>query len=59
MQSRRCLEVVIWGQSAPRPEFLYVDDLASASLFLLENYDDPQTKSTSGVGEEQLSSRSC
>jgi len=32
-------EVVIWGTGAPRREFLHVDDLAEAALFLMENYD--------------------
>lgn len=44
-------EVVIWGSGTPRREFLYVDDLAKASLFLLENYDDPETINV-GVGED-------
>lgn len=44
-------EVFIWGSGTPRREFLYVDDLAKASLFLLENYDDPQTINV-GVGED-------
>jgi GDP-L-fucose synthase len=43
--------VTIWGTGTPRREFLYVDDLARASLFLLENYDDPQTINV-GVGED-------
>jgi GDP-L-fucose synthase len=30
--------VKLWGTGKPRREFLHVDDLASASLFLLENY---------------------
>ena len=42
-------EVVIWGTGTPRREFLYVDDLARASLFLLENYDSPDTINV-GVG---------
>jgi GDP-L-fucose synthase len=29
-------EVVIWGTGAPRREFLYVDDMASASIFVME-----------------------
>ena len=33
--------VTNWGTGTPRREFLHVDDLARASLFLLENYDDP------------------
>lgn len=32
-------EVVIWGTGAPMREFLYVDDLADASIFLMQNYD--------------------
>ena len=31
-------EVEIWGTGAPLREFLHVDDLAGALLFLLENY---------------------
>ncbi len=33
-------EVVIWGTGTPRREFLHVDDLARAALFLMENYAD-------------------
>src|SRR5664280_904828 len=32
-------EVVIWGTGAPRREFLHVDDLADACLFIMERYD--------------------
>jgi GDP-L-fucose synthase len=35
-------EIVVWGSGQPRREFLHVDDLASACLFLLQNYDDPE-----------------
>ena len=31
--------VTNWGSGAPKREFLFVEDLAKASLFLLENYD--------------------
>jgi GDP-L-fucose synthase len=31
-------EVVVWGSGTPRREFLYVDDLADASLHLLRHY---------------------
>jgi GDP-L-fucose synthase len=33
-------EVTLWGSGSPLREFLHSDDLASACLFLLENYDD-------------------
>ena len=29
-------EVIIWGTGAPKREFLYVDDMASASVFVME-----------------------
>lgn len=32
-------EVEIWGTGSPMREFLHVDDLADASLFLMRNYD--------------------
>lgn len=34
-------EVVVWGTGKPMREFLYVDDLADACYFLMENYNDP------------------
>ena len=34
-------EIVVWGSGEPRREFLHVDDLAAACLFLLQNYDSP------------------
>jgi GDP-L-fucose synthase len=33
-------EVVIWGSGSPRREFLHVDDLADACLFLMQNFDE-------------------
>ncbi|KAF5801288.1 putative GDP-L-fucose synthase [Helianthus annuus] len=33
-------EVVVWGTGSPLREFLHVDDLADAVVFLLENYSD-------------------
>lgn len=33
--------VVVWGSGSPRREFLHVDDLADATLFLMRNYDSP------------------
>lgn len=32
-------EVTVWGTGAPRREFLHVDDLADACLFLMREYD--------------------
>jgi len=31
--------VTLWGSGRPRREFLHTDDMASAAVFLLENYD--------------------
>jgi len=33
-------EAAIWGSGTPRREFLYVDDLAEALIFLMQNYSD-------------------
>ncbi|MEO8678487.1 MAG: GDP-L-fucose synthase [Vicinamibacterales bacterium] len=33
-------EVTIWGSGAPRREFLHVDDLADACVFLMQRYSD-------------------
>jgi GDP-L-fucose synthase len=33
-------EVPIWGTGSPRREFLHVDDLAEACVFLMEHYED-------------------
>jgi GDP-L-fucose synthase len=33
-------EVVVWGTGTPRREFLHVDDLAHAAVFLMQNHDD-------------------
>ena len=32
-------DVSVWGSGRPRREFLHVDDLASACVFLMQNYD--------------------
>ncbi|MFZ6765230.1 GDP-L-fucose synthase [Pseudoroseomonas sp. WGS1072] len=36
-------EVVCWGSGRPRREFLHVDDLADACVFLLKNYSQDET----------------
>jgi len=33
-------EVVVWGSGTPRRELLYVDDMASGCLFLMEQSDE-------------------
>ena len=38
LEGRR--EVSIWGSGSPRREFLHVDDLADACVYLMEHYDD-------------------
>ena len=43
--------VQIWGTGEPRREFLYVDDLAAACLFLMQNYDAPDIINI-GVGKD-------
>ncbi|WP_449245249.1 GDP-L-fucose synthase family protein [Desulfobacca acetoxidans] len=44
-------EVAVWGTGTPRREFLYVDDLADACLFLLQHYDSNDIINI-GVGED-------
>ena len=43
--------VTLWGTGTPRREFLYVDDLADACLFLMERYDGPDIVNI-GTGED-------
>ena len=43
--------VEIWGTGSPLREFLYVDDLADASVFLMKNYTGNETVNV-GTGEE-------
>jgi GDP-L-fucose synthase len=44
-------EVSIWGSGSPKREFLYVEDLAKACLFLMLNYNEPETINV-GTGED-------
>jgi len=44
-------EFTIWGTGNPRREFLHVDDLADASVWLMEHYDDKQFLNV-GTGED-------
>ena len=43
--------VEIWGTGTPLREFIYVDDMAAACVFLMENYDGEQHVNI-GTGEE-------
>ncbi len=44
-------QVQIWGTGTPKREFLHVDDLADACIFLMNNYNDPLFLNV-GVGED-------
>ncbi|MBH1431236.1 GDP-L-fucose synthase [Stenotrophomonas maltophilia] len=44
-------EVVMWGSGTPRREFLHVDDMAAASVFLAETYSGEDIVNV-GVGED-------
>ncbi len=43
--------VTVWGSGSPKREFLHVDDLGSACVFLMETYDDPSIINI-GTGED-------
>ncbi|MBF0110804.1 MAG: GDP-L-fucose synthase [Magnetococcales bacterium] len=54
MHEARCAgaaKVVIWGTGRARREFLHVDDLADAVLFLMRHYDSEEIINV-GVGED-------
>ncbi|EMG38401.1 NAD dependent epimerase/dehydratase family protein, partial [Desulfocurvibacter africanus PCS] len=42
---------VVWGTGKPRREFLHVDDMADASVHLMQNYDGEQIVNV-GVGQD-------
>lgn len=44
-------EVIMWGTGKPKREFLYVDDLAKACIFLMNNYSD-ESHVNVGTGED-------
>jgi len=44
-------EVTIWGSGRPRREFLHVDDLADAAIFLMLHYDEESIINV-GTGED-------
>jgi GDP-L-fucose synthase len=43
--------VVVWGTGTPRREFMHVDDLGAAAVFLMENYSDEAFVNV-GVGSD-------
>ena len=43
--------VTVWGSGTPRREFLHVDDLADACLFLMEHWERPDIINV-GVGRD-------
>jgi GDP-L-fucose synthase len=43
--------VELWGDGSPLREFMYVDDLAEACIYLLDKYDSPEPINI-GTGEE-------
>ena len=52
---RKCHEgkdkVVLWGDGSPKREFLHVDDLAEACVFLMNNYEE-EDHINIGTGED-------
>ncbi|MCK5459988.1 GDP-L-fucose synthase [Candidatus Parcubacteria bacterium] len=44
-------EITLWGTGKPKREFLYVDDLADACVFLMQNYNDSDIINI-GTGED-------
>lgn len=45
------LRVELWGSGTPRREFLYIDDLSRAAIFLMQNYTG-ESHINVGVGED-------
>lgn len=50
-QEQQLDSVTIWGSGTPRREFLHVDDMADACLFLMDNYNEPGQVNI-GCGED-------
>jgi GDP-L-fucose synthase len=44
-------EVTLWGTGKPRREFMHVDDLAEAAIFLMQNYNEAEIVNV-GVGDD-------
>ncbi|HEY9702398.1 MAG TPA: GDP-L-fucose synthase [Allocoleopsis sp.] len=50
-KKRGIKELDIWGTGRPRREFIYVDDMADALVFLMKNYNDETTINV-GTGQD-------
>jgi GDP-L-fucose synthase len=50
-KTRGTLAISVWGSGTPRREFMHVDDLANALVFLMENYSDSEPINV-GVGAD-------
>jgi GDP-L-fucose synthase len=50
-KERKDATVSVWGTGTPKREFLHVDDLAQACLFLMENYESGEVVNV-GVGKD-------
>ncbi len=53
-RERRDPEVVVWGSGRALRDWLYVDDLADACLFLMRHYDGPEPINVSGGAETSV-----
>lgn len=56
LKNKGKVSINLWGTGSPMREFLHVDDMADASVYLLMNYDAPDTLPShvnAGCGEDQ------
>ena len=47
-------EVVLWGTGKPLREFIYVDDVADAFIYLMEHYDQPNIINVGTMDEIEI-----
>ena len=50
-KTQQAPSVTVWGTGTPRREFMHVDDMARACLYLLEHYDEPEPINV-GIGSD-------